>query len=705
MALYRQDKFDELRKLVKPTSELARQLLTAADDREKDIALTLDRIKADIDGGNLALASQMLTDLERLTHGGRDIHRIGEYRWQIAIHKDASRLANARELYERYKWLTYTDAEARQAFEKLAADPNAGVYQQLARHELATPDDASMWTYYCELMYKTYLPVWQIDDKAKAGMLRVADIRSGNWPKISALNILQAAGVLARQLDEWTPLFASWTGDYPGPKPQWKYICLPDDKTPPDDWTAVNFDDSKWQTTNGPLGEDDGLQARGIPYIRIAFNCDRTDYKRVLIGIRTRDKAVVYLNGEPVLWSDATQGPRMKMRALVLIDLPPGAIKLLRKGKNVISIRAKGNRADFGMYAIATDSKLGYKPRPKDWSTGPKLAAPELSVKTPSRPVFKSVIAPCTTGLALDVPGKPNIDLTTINTKFKGDNAEGFVCKIPLAERAKYLGHYDPRIRLTAAVSLMAEGAKAVPYIREALHSKDVRVIRGGCDAIAGTFGMRGLGKHNKRSVMTPAITGQLVPDILPLLKHPDAYVREGALLALSNCGAEAAKHLDAVNALADDDEWWVRAAVANVLRYVTEPQTGDNVTETIRNFLAEKSVFGRNRFRDALVEICKRGQACDQIVKALIEETKSENAFNASCAVGALGSIGPNAKAAQYLFDAKLAKAKAQLAKTTDPDKKKQIERTIRDCERTISQMNPSAEPPRKPRKNRKNR
>ena len=37
----------------------------------------------------------------------------------------------------------------------------------------------------------------------------MAESRSGNWPKISALNLLQAEGVLAKQLDGWTPLLAA----------------------------------------------------------------------------------------------------------------------------------------------------------------------------------------------------------------------------------------------------------------------------------------------------------------------------------------------------------------------------------------------------------------------------------------------------------------------------------------------------------------
>lgn len=705
--LYRDRKFDELRKSVKPTSSLARQLLAAADRKEKDITLTLDKIETAMNGGNLALASQMANDLSRLTYNGRDIHRLGALRWQIRIHKDAGTLANARELYERNKWLTYTDAEARQVFEKLAADPKAGIYQQLARQELATPDDASLWTYYCELIYTKSLPIWRIDSKAKAAMLRASSIRSGNWPKISALNLLQDVGVLAEQLKDWTPLVAPWTGDYPGPKPTWRYTSAAAGQGPPANWAGVDFDDSSWEKGRGPLGGDGGIQPRGgTPYIRIAFDCDRVDFKKVLLGLRTRGKAALYLNGSPVLWSDATQGPRMRMKALVMIDLTPNAMKLLRKGRNVLAIRALGGRADFGMYASPDEPVLGYKPRPKDWTPGPQIAPPDLSTKTPGRPILKTVLPPCTTGLTFDPPGKPNKDLDELRRDFVGIKDQPALGTMSLARRAQYLGHFDSRIRRDAAYSLMGEGAKAMPYILKALESKDVRVIRGGCDAIGGKFGMNGLGRGNKRSVMTPDIAGQAVPKLLPLLKHPDMYVREGALMALSNCGKAAARHLDEIVACANDDDWWVRAGVAYVLRYVQEPQTGRNAAETIKNFLAEKSVFGRNRFRNALTAMAKRGDASDAIVKALIEDSRSEDGFNAGMAVGALGEIGPNAKAALPIFQEKLAKAKANLAKATDSGKKKQLEKQVRKWQGVISRTNPAAAKPAKaktPRKKRK--
>ena len=83
-------------------------------------------------------------------------------------------------------------------------------------------------------------------------------------------------------------------------------------------------------------------------------------------------------------------------------------------------------------------------------------------------------------------------------------------------------------------------------------------------------------------------------------------------------CGAAAARHLDKIVDLADDDDWWVRAGVAYVLRYVGDPATGEHAGSTIANFLSEQSVFGKNRFRNALTEMAKRGHATEAIVETV---------------------------------------------------------------------------------------
>jgi HEAT repeat protein len=708
--MYQRREFDQLRKTVKPTSDLARQLLSAADAKQQDLKLTLARIETAMLAGELAGATQMTKDLARYTGGGRDL-RIGGIRWRINTHKNASALEKAARLYEQYKWLTYTHPKARKAFEKLAADPKAGPYQALARRELATPPDASLWTFYSELLYKDNAETWRIDDKSLASMLRVSGIRSGNWTQIASLNTLYEASVLTDLLKEnWTALAGACSKGYPGKKPPWRMLGVARGQSPPDGWTAIDFDDSKWTAGAGPISGrgDEGMHVTGgaNPYLRIAFDCERTDYKSVVLTLRLLrgSQAVAFLNGKCILWANPTQGPRMRMNALVTIDLPPATIKLLRKGRNVLAVRvSSGQGADFGLYATSAGESLGFTPRPADWAPGVKMLPPELSTKTAQRREFKTALAPVTTGLAIDVPGKPNDSISPIRADFIGARGTEPERKTPLDQRAKYLGHVDSRIRRDAAYSLMADGAKAMPYILKALDSQDIRVIRAACDALGGNYRMNGRGMNNLREAMTTEIAGRAVPKLIPLLKHEDAYIREGALMALANCGKAAAPHLDKITALANDEEWWVRAGVAYVLGYVQEPETKGKADGTIEAFTKEQSIFARNRFLESLVSMAKRGHNTDAIVKALIEETKHPHGFYSSTAMSALGNIGYNAKAAAPLFEAKLAEAKEQLAAAKSESAKKKIERNIRSLQSKLNAMTSAPKPPRPPRKKKK--
>jgi|GEM_PF-1871807 len=688
---FRHCRFDELRETVKADTDWGRQLLTAADRKEKDLELSFAKLEACIESRDFTLAQRIWNDLDRLTIGEHP--KRGSYNWRLSTTEGIGDVSTARKIYERHRWLTYTSREAREAFERLAADPKTGIYQQLARLELATPDDATLWAYYCELLWKGKAVDWQIDPQARATALRVAAMPSGHWPRISALNDLYAAGLLTEQLKGWTPLVAACTEGYPGERLTWKMLSVKRDEKPPAGWTMLNFDDSDWSTGSGPLVSDrdaTGMRTEpnSTPFIRIAFDCDSPDFEAMVLVLRLlrSTKAVVYLNGEPILWSDALQGPRMRIVALAAIPLEQQAIKLLRKGRNILAVRVSGgNGADFGLYG-SKGGTLAFVPRPKDWSPGPVLAKPNLSIKTAARPKLATVLAPCTTGLTVDPPGQPNVGL--------GDMIEdvfGHMDKIPtkevsIVERARYLGHVDSRIRRMAAYSLMREGEAALPTIIEALESDDTRVIRAGCDAIGGSFGMNGLGKGNYRKIMTPEIAGRAVPYLLPLLEHEDMYVREGALMALSNCGEATAAHLDKIVELADDDDWWVRAGVAYVLRYVIDPATGEHADSTIANFLTEQSIFGKNRFRNALTEMAKRGHASTDIVEALMIEAKEEGG---GAAVTALSEIGPRAKVAIPIFEQRRADAQARADNAKNDDEKKRYQRYADNWQRVIDRTN----------------
>ena len=92
------------------------------------------------------------------------------------------------------------------------------------------------------------------------------------------------------------------------------------------------------------------IVARGSSqqYIRIAFTTDTADFEACRLyytNPRRRAQAVVYLNGRPVAWlGEASADYRT-------VELKPAAMKLLRKGANVLAVRTNGQEFDIGLYA------------------------------------------------------------------------------------------------------------------------------------------------------------------------------------------------------------------------------------------------------------------------------------------------------------------------------------------------------------------
>ncbi len=118
------------------------------------------------------------------------------------------------------------------------------------------------------------------------------------------------------------------------------------------------------------------------------------------------------------------------------------------------------------------------------------------------------------------------------------------------------------------------------------------------------------------------------------------------------------------------------------MLRYVVDPATGEHADSTIANFLGEQSTFGKNRFRNALTEMAKRGHATEAIVNALMIEAKQEDG---GAAVTALSEIGPNAKVALPIFEERRASAQARADNAKNDDEKKRYQRCADNWERII--------------------
>ena len=125
-----------------------------------------------------------------------------------------------------------------------------------------------------------------------------------------------------------------------------------------------------------------------------------------------------------------------------------------------------------------------------------------------------------------------------------------------------------------------------------------------------------------------------------------------------------------------------------------------------MRNFINEPSIYGKNRFREALTQMARRGHGTDVIIEGLVKDAKSPNAFNRSSALTALSGIGPNAKAALPVLEAKLEELRKAWRAAKDPGAKKLLERDIQKWEGIVRKTKGEPEPPRKrPRKPRKPR
>jgi len=344
---YHEGQYDDVRDMARGKSAEARQLRVAYVARAEDVIASLSRVMEAMEDGNPALATTILTNLQRIRHTDKP-ERVTKL-----LEKGYPRVLEARKTYEKYKWLTSVWPEAEAAFEKLAASPDAGVYARKAKAELARPADSHKWSHYCEILHGR-TGGWQRNDRAKYTMVRTATLKGGNWPRLVATRELRAAGVLNDNwLKRWRPLVAACGAAGTASKPNWRYLPrLRGAKALADGWAATAFDDSSWKQAVGPLQDRGGALtvARGSAgqYVRIAFDAKTADVAAARLyytNPRRRAKAVVYLNGRPVAWLDEASADYRT------VELSPAAVRLIRKGRNVLAVRASGTALDIGLYA------------------------------------------------------------------------------------------------------------------------------------------------------------------------------------------------------------------------------------------------------------------------------------------------------------------------------------------------------------------
>ena len=128
----------------------------------------------------------------------------------------------------------------------------------------------------------------------------------------------------------------------------------------------------------------------------------------------------------------------------------------------------------------------------------------------------------------------------------------------------KMMHHYQPEIRLNAAVAMGDKGSAAVPYILKALKSNDARLRQAGLNAIHGIYQWWFYRISKNNGITQNHVTGKFLPHILKPLKDPDApmWEKASALWALGKADSLAVEaNVSLIRKHLKHDDWWVRVA------------------------------------------------------------------------------------------------------------------------------------------------
>jgi len=129
------------------------------------------------------------------------------------------------------------------------------------------------------------------------------------------------------------------------------YNCQFTETKPTGDWTAIEFDDTKWLTGKGMFGTKDvdpqsEWKSREI-WIRRSFDLQQTNINELLLKIKYDDNVEIYLNGEKIFNAGCCSANKE-------ILLSKAIEQKLRKGKNVLAMYCEntGGQAyiDAGLY-------------------------------------------------------------------------------------------------------------------------------------------------------------------------------------------------------------------------------------------------------------------------------------------------------------------------------------------------------------------
>ena len=353
--LYRKLKFDKLRQTVDGGTEFGRQLLKAADAKERDLATSLDAIRQALADGNPIKARTIAETLNAMCNGK---HPEAKALLAESTSSKYSPMIAAAKVYDDNYFLIYTEPESRRAIEKIAADKQSGIYRKYAAKLLAIPSDDSRWVDSTSMMHEKYWYTKEKDPVAMGMIKRNAFMKTGgHWTTWFTNSYLRQHGYIKDTfLEEWTALLPA-SGLNEG-KDAVNFAYLPvqkDGAHPALAWRDPGFDDSKWATAKGPMtnARDSTFKMpRGTDstYYRIRFNAASTsfsEWKLYLRSIGNRAAAAVYLNGHCIAWVDNHR------EEYAPVPLQTNALKHLKKGENVLAVhtRRASKAFDVGIYA------------------------------------------------------------------------------------------------------------------------------------------------------------------------------------------------------------------------------------------------------------------------------------------------------------------------------------------------------------------
>jgi len=270
-----------------------------------------------------------------------------------------------------------------------------------------------------------------------------------------------------------------------------------------------------------------------------------------------------------------------------------------------------------------------------------------------------TLCAPFAAALETDPEGKPNEDGQEICDRL----ASGTMAPTDIYE---YFAHYSPVIRVRASHAMLAKDEGADAFIIRGLKSKDKRVVRASCDAISG-FGGWAADRMKKRPAPTPERAAKVAPHLVPLLEHEALYVRDGALLALSRCGKEAAPHLPKVAVFLEDDEWWLREGAAVVLAGVGSPQADRYAVRLAETLLRERHIMCLNSMSRSLKTLMTTAAGSAEVALLIGKGLEGmERAYIRQRGRDVLDAMGTKAKVALPYVDRLIEKEKRYIEKAT---------------------------------------